>query len=472
MLDLQKYFGKKLFNGCDFVQVYKPAMEGVAKAEGLWENLTGEDKDIPSLDDTVTPKTIGTGTQAGTRTVPTPPFESEIAKWNANNMLKGFMQLNMTCEMYILIKDMTAADAWDYLKETYGRPTLSNIYGDFLKAATFTINQNDPLSSTAKLHTYFRHLNTVDVNIPKLVKALILVHAIPKVWEAAASKCSHDFYSGTNTPSFQQQQHPHPLQHQQQCGQQQQNYQQCKGKKKKQQQQQGMRGGIDRDAGNFSGNRPHGHSHFASVASTITPPFSSVTKHKDRVALNAIKQSLHAEIATKPNNLWAGYCPPSTWDETYPDLNFKAASHLPSSHARGSPPPATFKGFWDRLCNSTLAQLPPQVKKNPATMQKFMGFKPMESVSENVCESRSLADRIGVPKTAQYLKLLKAVVVTEACHTDKLASKTCFSLQKHIGAVASSSKCTLEDNDGHEYCSSHSSKHCPTLIPLHSDALD
>ncbi|KAK1230429.1 hypothetical protein PQX77_006483 [Marasmius sp. AFHP31] len=136
-----------------------------------------------------------------------------------------------------------------------------------------------------------------------------------------------------------------------------------------------MRGGIDRDAGNsggnHGGNRPHGHSYFASVVSTITPPFPSITKCKNWVALNAIEQSLHAEIATEPDYLWASDCPPSTWDETYVDLNFKIMSCLASSHARGSPPPATFKGFWDESYDSTLTQPPPPAKKkNPATMRE------------------------------------------------------------------------------------------------------
>ncbi|KAK1215730.1 hypothetical protein PQX77_021650 [Marasmius sp. AFHP31] len=171
--------------------------------------------------------------------------------------------------------------------------------------ATFTIDQNNPPSSIAKLCTYFERLDAVDVNIPELVKALILIQAIHKVWEAAASKSFHDIYhevdpktdqerrdaepgrkpalildhiqnaimveyewlnsqftgqltavkcGRTNTPSFQQQQHPHPPQRQQQSGQQQQTYQQRappsnqdKGKKKKQQ-QQGMCGGICHDS--------------------------------------------------------------------------------------------------------------------------------------------------------------------------------------------------------------------------------
>ncbi|KAK1218794.1 hypothetical protein PQX77_018504 [Marasmius sp. AFHP31] len=321
--------------------------------------------------------------------------------------------------------------------------------------------------------------------MPELVKALILMQAIPKVWEAATSKCLHDYMhmenvnntasskSGSSSGSsrssvadpaakelpltlncvqnaiIQQQQRPRPPQHQQQRGQQQQNNQQQhapplnqeKGKKTKQQ-QQGTRGGIDRDAGNSGGNCPHGHSHFASVASTITPPFSSVMKHKDRVALNAIEQSLRAEIATKPYNL-------------------------------GSPPPANFKGFWDESCDSTLdCPPPPPKKKNPASMQKFTGFKSSESVFEDVCESRPLADRIGVSKTAKTLKGFEGIVAAKVRCTDKLASKAHSSLQERIGTVASLSKCPLEDDDGPGYISSHSSKRAHGVDPDEDDDVE
>ncbi|KAK1221866.1 hypothetical protein PQX77_015315 [Marasmius sp. AFHP31] len=389
-------------------------MEVLASSALGQECLISEWKDIPPPEGTTSSRTLGTGDNARTETTTTPPSEKEVADWEekhllwkrANSQLKAFMQLTLTHDLYIPLKDMTATGAWTFMKKKWGKPMLSTIYGDFLKATTFTINQNNPLSSIARL-------------------SLILVQAIPKVWEAAASKCLHDYLhelddddaSSNNEKNIRVPRPPgskpgltlnrvqdtimveyewlNPqftgrLTRQQQRGQQQQqnNQQQCTPPstqdkvKKKKQQQQGMCGGIDRDAGNSvgncGGNRPHGHSHFTSVASTITPPFSSVTKRKDQVALNAIEQSLRAEIATEPDNLWAGYHPPSTWDETYPDLNFKAASHLPSSHARGSPPPVTFKGFWDKSCNSTLAPPPPAKKENPANMQKFSGFKPLD----------------------------------------------------------------------------------------------
>ncbi|KAK1221450.1 hypothetical protein PQX77_015743 [Marasmius sp. AFHP31] len=133
------------------------------------------------------------------------------------------------------------------------------------------------------------------------------------------------------------------------------------------------------------------------MASTITPPFSSVTKRKDWVALNAIEQSLCAEIATEPDNFRAG----------------------------GSPPPANFKGFWEESCNSTLDRPPPPKKKNLASMQKFTGFKPLE---------------IGVSKMAKTRKGFEGIVVAKVRRTDELANKACSSLQECTGAVASLSK--------------------------------
>ncbi|KAK1216581.1 hypothetical protein PQX77_020785 [Marasmius sp. AFHP31] len=449
MLDLQKHFSKDLFNGKDFLQKYKPTMEGVSKTKALWECLIGEWKDIPPPEGSTNSRTIGTGDNARTETTTTPPSKQEVADW---------------VHAAYPYSRLAIPKVWEAAASKCLHDFSHELDDDNASSNDGNNNIRIPCSPSGK----------PGLTLDRVQDAIMVEYE--RLNPQSAGQLTAVKRSGTNAPLFQQQQQrPRPPQRQQQRGQQQQQqnqqqhappWNQDKGKKKKQQ-QQGMHGGIDRDAGssNRGGNRPHGHSHFVSVASTITPPFSSVIKRKDRVALNAIEQSLRAEIATKPDNLWAGYRPLSTWDKTYPDLNFKAVSHLPSSRARGSPPPATFKGFWDELCNSTLTPPPPAKKKNPANMQKFTGFKPSESVFEDVCESRLLANRIGVPKTAQDLKLLEDVVATETCCTDQLASKARSSVQECIGAVASSSKHTLEDDDGPRYLSTSSSKRARSVGP-------
>ncbi|KAK1215022.1 hypothetical protein PQX77_022388, partial [Marasmius sp. AFHP31] len=81
MLDLQKYFGKDLFNGKYFLERYEPAMEGVSKTEGLWECLIGEWKDIPPPEGSTHSRTVGTGDDARTETTTTPPSEKEVEDW-------------------------------------------------------------------------------------------------------------------------------------------------------------------------------------------------------------------------------------------------------------------------------------------------------------------------------------------------------------------------------------------------------
>ncbi|KAK1221449.1 hypothetical protein PQX77_015742 [Marasmius sp. AFHP31] len=204
MLDLKKHFSNDLFNGStkDFKLRFKPAMEGVSKASDLWENLISEEKDVlyPHFR-TVGITTTITNNEGESESTAAPPtflkikeWQEECATWKKNNyILMGIFQLMMTHTAFEPIKKMMAADMWVYVKDTYGRAMLSNIYGDFLKTVTFTIDQNNPLGSIAKLCTYFEHLEVVGINMPELVKALILVQAVPKVWEAAASKCLYDY---------------------------------------------------------------------------------------------------------------------------------------------------------------------------------------------------------------------------------------------------------------------------------------
>ncbi|KAK1225936.1 hypothetical protein PQX77_011102 [Marasmius sp. AFHP31] len=161
MLNLKMHFGNDLFNGStkDFKLRFKPAMEGVAKASDLWENLIGEEKDTPYPIDLST--TI-TNEEAKTETTTSPPtwFRLRSGRKDMQPGRRTTMSswLMMTRTAFDPIKHLTVADVWVYVKDTYGGATLSNIYGDFLKSITLTIDQNSPLSLIAKLCTYFEHL--------------------------------------------------------------------------------------------------------------------------------------------------------------------------------------------------------------------------------------------------------------------------------------------------------------------------
>ncbi|KAJ8091212.1 hypothetical protein PM082_004188 [Marasmius tenuissimus] len=91
-------------------------------------------------------------------------------------------------------------------------------------------------------------------------------------------------------------------------------------------------------------------------------------------------------------------------------------------------------------------------------MQSFTGFKPSESVFDDVREACSLADRLGVPKTAWHLKLFEQIVTSTANH----------SLQDCILKPGSSSKQVLEDDledEGTGHPSPTSSKRSRSVDP-------
>ncbi|KAJ8073153.1 hypothetical protein PM082_020022 [Marasmius tenuissimus] len=248
----------------------------------------------------------------------------------------------------------------------------------------------------------------------------------------SAVKCA-----GNREPSFGQQQCPqqqHQQRGQQQHGQQRQpqQQQQCPSSNQnnsKKKQQCGTHSGVNQHQGpsnvggnNSGNNRSHGHSNLASYASVIASPasfrhYSSITDCRECIALNTVNNSLRTEIASAP-----------------------------PVHAMGSLPPAHFTGHWDKSCDSTVPQ--PAVKKDPAAMQSFTSFKPSQLVFDDVCEAHSLADRLGAPKTVQYLKPFEHIVTSAAnCSLQDRIEQSCVSL----------SKCVLEDDEGYEGAGSPSS---------------
>ncbi|KAJ8089169.1 hypothetical protein PM082_014417 [Marasmius tenuissimus] len=203
MFNLKKHFGNKLFDGSTvtFMLKYKPTMEGVTKATGLNETLIDKEKDTPYLQGKMFSVTTGTGDNPVTESIHLPPSETQITEWHVecagwkknNNILKGYFQLTMTASTFNQFKNMKDCNAWALMCRKYGQPMLSTIYSDFLKAVTFTLDQQNLLGSIAKLQQYFEHLESVGVNLPELIKALILAQALSKTWEVAPSKFLHNY---------------------------------------------------------------------------------------------------------------------------------------------------------------------------------------------------------------------------------------------------------------------------------------
>ncbi|KAL0070994.1 hypothetical protein AAF712_001552 [Marasmius tenuissimus] len=393
MFDVKKYFSGR-FDSTNFKQTYYSKIEAVCKTQGLYSHLTGQEP-RPSMPlGTVTgPAGVTPVTRATVPPEEHTAWVKESLAWDKEDLqLMGIIQITTTKEVFDPIKDMNAEKAWEQLNLTYSEPTLSAIYGDFIKLVSFRLTTSHPQAGIAKFKSYIERLSEVGVVLPELIKSLLLIATIPPEWDAVSSKFLHDYVrdpededcitvlkvhdaimveyecqnpqlanrlsvvkrAGNREPLFSQQQRLQQ-QHQQRGYQQQTNTRppqqrqqrpssnQNKGKKKKQQ-QCGTCSGINQHqgpgnaSGNSGNNRSRGHSHLASYASVVASPppvcpYSSITDRRECIALNAVNNSLRAEITSTP-----------------------------PSRARGSPPPAHFTGHWDKSFDSTVA---PAVTNHP-----------------------------------------------------------------------------------------------------------
>ncbi|KAL0056736.1 hypothetical protein AAF712_016657, partial [Marasmius tenuissimus] len=277
MFDVKKYFSG-CFNSTNLKQVYVSEMEAMCRTQGLYGHLTG-DEPHPSMP-------LGTVTSpAGVTPVvcdTVPPEEhaawvKESLAWDKEDLQLGIIQVTTTKEVFNPIKAMNTQKAWEQLNNTYGKPTLSAIYGNFVKLVSFRLTTSHPQAGIAKFKSYIKRLSEVGVVLPKLIKSLLLIAAIPPEWDTASSKSLHDYvrdpedkdhitvakvhdaitveYERQNPQLANclsvQQTNTRPPQQQQQC----QSLNQNKGKKKKKQ-QHGTRGGINphQGPGNAGGN--------------------------------------------------------------------------------------------------------------------------------------------------------------------------------------------------------------------------
>ncbi|KAJ8085654.1 hypothetical protein PM082_004472 [Marasmius tenuissimus] len=145
MFNVMKYFSGR-FDSTNFKQTYYGEMEAMCKTQGLYGHLTG-DEPHPSMP-------LGTVTSpAGVTpvvcdTVPPEEHAAWVKKslaWDKEDLqLMGIIQITTTEEVFDPIKGMNTQKAWEQLNNTYGKPTLSAIYGDFVKLVSFRLTTSHP----------------------------------------------------------------------------------------------------------------------------------------------------------------------------------------------------------------------------------------------------------------------------------------------------------------------------------------
>ncbi|KAL0061650.1 hypothetical protein AAF712_011511 [Marasmius tenuissimus] len=157
MFDVKKYFSG-CFNGTNFKQTYYSEIEAVCKTQGLYGHLTGQEpRPSMPLGTVTSPAGVTPVTRATVPPEEHAAWVKESLAWDKEDLqLMGIIQITTTKEVFDPIKDMNAEKAWEQLNLTYGEPTLSAIYGNFVKLVSFRLTTSHPQAGIAKFKSYIK----------------------------------------------------------------------------------------------------------------------------------------------------------------------------------------------------------------------------------------------------------------------------------------------------------------------------
>ncbi|KAF5360562.1 hypothetical protein D9756_004458 [Leucocoprinus leucothites] len=76
---------------------------------------------------------------------------------------------------------------WDGLQRLYGVQGPASVYGDFVRAVSWTLPGNmDPAQSIAELESLFTRIEGATARLPEVIRAMILLRAVPQGMETLA----------------------------------------------------------------------------------------------------------------------------------------------------------------------------------------------------------------------------------------------------------------------------------------------
>ncbi|KAF5354047.1 hypothetical protein D9756_007217 [Leucocoprinus leucothites] len=89
--------------------------------------------------------------------------------------------------MLHLIVQGDPATTWDELQCLYGTQGPASVYGDFIRAVSWSLPGNmDPAQSIAELESLFTRIEGATARLPKVICAMILLRAVPQGMETLA----------------------------------------------------------------------------------------------------------------------------------------------------------------------------------------------------------------------------------------------------------------------------------------------
>ena len=109
-------------------------------------------------------------------------------EWETRDMkVLGFFKLKIVPSIHHLFENRTSSQVWNLLRERYQAVGVGALYADFVAATNFRLSgSGNPDPEIARLSHLFQKLHVNNLELPEMIKAMMLLRAIPQKWESIA----------------------------------------------------------------------------------------------------------------------------------------------------------------------------------------------------------------------------------------------------------------------------------------------
>ncbi|KAL0062532.1 hypothetical protein AAF712_010571 [Marasmius tenuissimus] len=286
-------------------------------------------------------------------------YEKDNRRWKKYEFkAMGALRATTTIAVQSIIEDDdTAWNAWEEIKAHYGQQTSVSVWADFKSVMEFRLSGGNPVPEIAKLELLFGQLTEAQINLPTLVRAMLLLSIIPQSWANA-----REFATNGNSPAE-------------------------------------LTFEVARDAviNHYESRKPAPLTlRISSVKKKDKDPKFNQQSNPPSSTSNNNNQSKNDNDQKKKNNR-RGRKKKGDFQDNKGDSSHKGHSHIASlSHLSISSPPI--------VPDTPSVVHPADRSRDPLHMQCFSGATSGGTVFENAQAAHSLADDLGVPKYAHVLE--------------------------------------------------------------------
>ena len=122
---------------------------------------------------------------------PTPPYNGHDDQNNWDNNTEralGNITLHPAPSIQVAIADLTTVkEVWDYLKKSFGAPSISSAYAELSKLLSTTIpTGSHPAPAITKMLSHFTYLKDTGFDFPAPVQSMIILCKLPPTMEVVA----------------------------------------------------------------------------------------------------------------------------------------------------------------------------------------------------------------------------------------------------------------------------------------------